>query len=166
MTSEKASGKYFQAFFNSFFRREQLWKSHCCFFAPFLVIFKMFLVSFNENLLASLSEWNAWGECSSSCGLGTSKRTRECTGNEKICVIQKVEEFKICDKVSFSFGLFRRTWVSRVLAVSSGLNGPAAVWITQKTELWKRGAETASVKAPSKRNLVSKNRKLKPACHF
>ncbi|CBY12260.1 unnamed protein product [Oikopleura dioica] len=47
---------------------------------------------------ANLSEWSAWGECSSDCGLGTSKRTRECSGNEKVCVIQKIEEFKICDK--------------------------------------------------------------------
>ncbi|CAG5110724.1 Oidioi.mRNA.OKI2018_I69.chr2.g5098.t1.cds [Oikopleura dioica] len=47
---------------------------------------------------ATLTDWSAWAECSSTCGLGTTKRTRECTGNEKICAIQKLEELKICDK--------------------------------------------------------------------
>ena len=56
-------------------------------------------MNFIHVFLATLTDWSAWAECSSTCGLGTTKRTRECTGNEKICVIQKLEELKICDKV-------------------------------------------------------------------
>ena len=60
------------------------------------------------------------------------------------------------------FSHFAFLQFSRALAVLSGLNGLAVVWITRRIELWRRAAEMANVKALLKRKLVFKNRKDSP----